>query len=196
MSARAITPDLLKRMWVVNHLPEHWSIQTYTSGKHNNSINQSKTWKAGGRTRRALWAAYTLAFWCLLRFDEVLRIRAEDIEIISDTCFKLTLWWRKTDQNGGSLCLRCAASADDVPGIKPFFLHLLPEDQAHLCPVLAMAHWVAASGITSGYLFRRLQSDRVSVDDVPMVRCFPQRCSKVPKTCLADVSILSRTIPQ
>jgi hypothetical protein len=54
--------------------------------------------------------------------------------------------------------------------VKPFILHYLPEAEAYLCPVRALAEWVAASEIKSGYLFRRIQSDRVNVDDVPMVR--------------------------
>jgi hypothetical protein len=46
------------------------------------------------------------------------------------------------------------------------------EDQAHLCPIRALAEWVKVSGINKGYLFRRIWSgDRVADLDknTPMV---------------------------
>jgi hypothetical protein len=97
-------------------------------------------WKAGGRLLRALWACYTIAFWCLLRFDEVLHIQVEDLEVESSTVVILTLRWRKTVQFGGMQlfsphCLFPYA----IPGVKPFVLHYLPNDKAHLCPVRAIA---------------------------------------------------------
>jgi hypothetical protein len=46
--------------------------------------------------------------------------------------------------------------------IRPFYLHMMPEEDAHLCPVMAVANWINASGITQGYLFCRMASgDRV-----------------------------------
>jgi len=100
--ARAITPELLKRMWESNLEPQNWAIEPYASGQSNASRpDKMKSWNAKGRRRRMLWAAYTIAFWCLLRSDEVLRIRIEDIEIISSTEVALTLLWRKTNQTGG-----------------------------------------------------------------------------------------------
>ena len=37
------------------------------------------------------------------------------------------------------------------------------EDEAHLCPIRALAEWVQVSGINKGYLFRRIWSgDRVA----------------------------------
>ncbi|KAJ7737404.1 hypothetical protein B0H14DRAFT_3117790 [Mycena olivaceomarginata] len=102
----------------------------------------------GGRARRLLMLAYVLSFLCLLRFDEVLKIQMHDIEWISDTCIKLTLPFRKTNQFGG---------------VKPFYLHLLLPHLAHLCPVRALAEWLKVSGITDGYLFRKMASgDRTS----------------------------------
>lgn len=47
-----------------------------------------------------------------------------------------------------------------------------PEDQAHLCPIRALAEWVEVSGINKGYLFHRIWSgDRVADLDknTPMV---------------------------
>ena len=57
-------------------------------------------------------------------------------------------------------------------GIKPFYLHAQEDDQAHLCPIRALAEWVKVSGIKEGYLFRRIWSgDRVADLDknTPMV---------------------------
>ncbi|KAK7025742.1 hypothetical protein R3P38DRAFT_3316397 [Favolaschia claudopus] len=56
--------------------------------------------RGGARARRLLTLAYVLAFLCLLRFDEVLKIQIHDIEWVSDTCIKLTLPFRKTSQFG------------------------------------------------------------------------------------------------
>ena len=49
---------------------------------------------------------------------------------------------------------------------------MLTEDEAHLCPIRALAEWVQVSGINKGYLFRRIWSgDRVADLDknTPMV---------------------------
>ena len=46
------------------------------------------------------------------------------------------------------------------------------EDQAHVCPIRALAEWVQVSGINKGYLFRRIWSgDRVAdlEKNTPMV---------------------------
>ncbi|KAF9022872.1 hypothetical protein BDZ89DRAFT_912104, partial [Hymenopellis radicata] len=116
----------------------------------------------GGRARRALNFAYTLAFMCLLRFDEVLKIQSQDVELIRDESgagkdkIRVTLPWRKTSQFGE---------------IQPFVLHKLPEQMAHLCAVRAYADWIAATEITEGFVFRKLGSGgRVVANvDEPMV---------------------------
>lgn len=99
MSSRAVTPELLRMMWTFNHLAENVEIKDYEPGSHD-----PDKW-GGGRTRRALWALYLLAFWCLLRFDEVLKIQIQDIEVVSETCIKLTLPYRKTHQFGGGFTI-------------------------------------------------------------------------------------------
>jgi hypothetical protein len=54
--------------------------------------------------------------------------------------------------------------------IRPFYLHMMPEEDAHLCPVVAVADWINASGITQGYLFHRMASgDHIIEKDAPMV---------------------------
>ena len=73
-----------------------------------NSSNNLKTksihqW-GGPTTRRALHAIYTLAFICLLRSDEVLKIRRQDLELVKEddqTVYMIvTLPFRKTHQDG------------------------------------------------------------------------------------------------
>ena len=51
-------------------------------------------------------------------------------------------------------------------------MYLLPIEEAHLCPVRAMGEWIKTSGITSGYMFRKMSSnDRPSAkDETPLVR--------------------------
>ncbi|KAK7025662.1 hypothetical protein R3P38DRAFT_2529704, partial [Favolaschia claudopus] len=98
------------------------------------AIKEPHEW-GGARARRLLTLAYVLAFLCLLRFDEVLKIQIHDIEWVSDTCIKLTLPFRKTSQFGG---------------VKPFYLHLFPPHLAHLCPIRAVANWLDVSDIEDG----------------------------------------------
>jgi hypothetical protein len=91
---------MLRKMYDFSHLPEHWNIKDYAPGSRTQKAADPNEW-GGGRVRRLLYAAYTIAFLCLLRFDEVLKIQVHDIEIVSPTCIKLTLPFRKTDPNGG-----------------------------------------------------------------------------------------------
>jgi hypothetical protein len=57
--------------------------------------------------RHALQAIYTLAFICLLRSDEVLKIRWDHVEFVKDDdnseYMVLTLPFRKTHQDGRKL---------------------------------------------------------------------------------------------
>ncbi|KAJ7807125.1 DNA breaking-rejoining enzyme [Mycena olivaceomarginata] len=79
-----------------------------------------------------------------------------------------------TDWGGGRarrlLILAYVLSFLASSGVKPFYLHLLLPHLAHLCPVRALAEWLKVSGITDGYLFRKMASgDRVSPQNSPMV---------------------------
>jgi len=105
--------------------------------------------------RHALQAIYTLAFICLLRSDEVLKIHRDHIEFVTDDdnseYMVLTLPFRKTHQDGH---------------VQPFYIYPLDEEEAHLCPVRAVAEWIKASQITSGFLFRRFMAqDRPSAHE-------------------------------
>lgn len=80
-----------------NHRPENWDIS------EGITIRQSRSnihlW-GGPMHRRAAQAIYTIAFMCLLRVDEVLKIRMEHIEFEPGKMI-LTLPFRKTHQFGG-----------------------------------------------------------------------------------------------
>ncbi|KAG2119958.1 hypothetical protein BD769DRAFT_1749584 [Suillus cothurnatus] len=109
VSARAITsasPSLHSLLYYFNHRPENWKIQVYQPGSRqppcDTGSSGSPQW-AGGRVRRFLHAAYTIAFLCLLRSDEVLKIQYQDLEFSESKpgFVVLTLPFRKTHQNGG-----------------------------------------------------------------------------------------------
>ena len=54
--------------------------------------------------------------------------------------------------------------------VKPFVLYLLAPEEAHLCAFRAIAEWIMASNIMSGYLFWRMASgDHPSAHDTAMV---------------------------
>jgi len=137
-------------------------------------------------TRRALQAIYALSFICLLRIDEALKIRMEHLEIFPNKII-LTLPFRKTHQFGGeflkfsSYVIRALILG--ITEIKPFVLHPLPPEEAHLCPFRAIGEWLQASGITTGYMFRRMASgERPSTQDSAMVSwlpCHKPRQSKI-----------------
>jgi hypothetical protein len=91
--------SLLERLYDFNHQDDLWAIKDYAPGSRSQKLNKNE-W-GGARARHLLQAAYTLAFLCLLRFDEVLKIQAHDITILSDTSLSLTLPFRKTNQFGG-----------------------------------------------------------------------------------------------
>ena len=87
-----------------NTKPENWDIKDYAPGTRSKSNTEEKQWGLG-RTRRLLTLAYNLAFTCLLRFDEVLKIQAHDITLFPNakpcTSMEVRLPFRKTSQYGG-----------------------------------------------------------------------------------------------
>ncbi|KAJ7152218.1 hypothetical protein C8R43DRAFT_886322, partial [Mycena crocata] len=135
VSARALTPEMLEMLYDYNHEEGRSTVQPIGFGK-------PKKWE-GARARLMTWAAYLIAFSCLLRVDEVLKIQAHDIRVSKENedCIIVTLPFRKTAQYGD---------------IKPFYLYALPEEEQHLCPVRAYSKWVDASGIVEGYLFPKI----------------------------------------
>ncbi|KAJ7716670.1 hypothetical protein DFH07DRAFT_785357 [Mycena maculata] len=90
----------------------------------------------------------TLGFQCMFRMAEILHIRWEDVSFLSDdqgkcTIAKIVIRTRKNAQFGG---------------IEPYYIHLLPKHQSHLCPFRALCHYVAACRHTTGYLFRSINA--------------------------------------
>ncbi|KZV93497.1 hypothetical protein EXIGLDRAFT_612857 [Exidia glandulosa HHB12029] len=133
LSARAITPDVLRKLHDFNHMPENWNAQSYAPTPRGQK-NETETTSPAGR--RILQAVYTIAFACLMRIDEVLNIRVRHVKALIDSngeeYMMLTLDFRKTNQNGG---------------VKPFCLYRFPAAEAHLCPYRAVSDWVEFSQI-------------------------------------------------
>ncbi|KAL0566138.1 hypothetical protein V5O48_015880 [Marasmius crinis-equi] len=154
-SARAITTDMIRLMYNYARKPENWIVKPFEQ-RHRATADPDE-W-GGPKFRRLLLLAYNIAFLCLLRVDEVLNIRMQDIRLMTDEdgqrMLKLTLPFRKTNQFGN---------------IKPFYLRELPEELKHLCPVRAFAEWINTTKIKKGYLFPKLtKTDRLHLNDVPM----------------------------
>jgi len=101
-------------------------------------------------------ASYLIAFTCLLRFDEVLKIQHHHIEVVDEAHghIRLTLPFRKTHQYGE---------------IKPFPLWFQEKEKEHLDPVKALLKWMSYSQINSGFIFRKITlNDQVSEADKPL----------------------------
>ena len=100
--------EILRKLYHFNHLLENWDLNiTRTTGSCHISQSESIHIWGGPLTRRALQAIYTIAFICLLRSDEVLKIRREHIEFVKEDndiqYMVLTLPFRKTHQDGRML---------------------------------------------------------------------------------------------
>jgi hypothetical protein len=124
--------------------------------------SESAEW-GGARLRMMLQCIYTISFLCLLRFDEVLRIELKDIEVVDKLKgqIKLTLPFRKTHQNGGKSYLW--VSSFTSLEIKPFHLYF-NRKEPHLDPVHHLLRWIHVSRLTTGPLFRKVDSyDRVII---------------------------------
>lgn len=100
----------MKAIYAFNTQPENWDIKDYVPGTRPKNDTTKEQW-GHGRARRLLTLAYNLAFSCLLRFDEVLKIQAQDITLLSETSLEVKLPFRKTSQFGGMCkkkdCLKC-----------------------------------------------------------------------------------------
>nr|GAT49007.1 predicted protein [Mycena chlorophos] len=140
----------LSKMFHYNNQPQFSTVQPVQRRHRNNVADED--WGCAG-LRLFMQAIYAIAFLCLLRFDEALQIQVHDIEFVDQDTIILTLPFRKTAQNGGTAVCSDKAYLNTNPGIKPFVLYAFPEEEAHLCPVRALAHWLNFSGIKSGYLF-------------------------------------------
>jgi hypothetical protein len=88
--------EIMEKLHDYNHLPEYWDIRDDQPNVDKHSIHK---W-GGPLTRRVALAIYTVMFVCLLRVDEVLKIKTEHI-VFEDRKVILTLPFRKTHQFGG-----------------------------------------------------------------------------------------------
>ncbi|KAL1712389.1 DNA breaking-rejoining enzyme [Schizophyllum commune] len=147
-SARAITPDIMRRLYRRNRrdymdlevsIPKRGTVVFFSYIV----INQNERLE-----ERLVQACYTLAFLCLLRFDEVLQLQVSDLEWICDSKGRrvvVQLPFRKT--------------AHSLAKIQPMILWPLGPEEAHLCPYRALCEWIDASDIKDGYLFPKLSND-------------------------------------
>ena len=175
MSSRALTSDQIRQMYDYNMAEGRSTVQNITS-----RVKSKELW-GSPRHRLLVHAVTTLAFMCLLRLDEVLNLRFEDIELRDDSAI-VTLSSRKTQQFGGLLLHDvCFVHCDKVYiGSKPYVLWLSAKEDEALCPVLALSRWMQAVGPQNcaGYIFRtpRLAGQAPSLRDKPVVRFqFPYR---------------------
>jgi hypothetical protein len=112
MDCQLSMQEILMKLYHHNHLPDNWTVRAYqpgsrklTAGHAAKGLSSTMTGEnldqwGGGRARRLLQAAYTVAFLCMLRFDEVLKIQAHDL-CVHENGVILRLPFRKTHQNGG-----------------------------------------------------------------------------------------------
>lgn len=169
MSSRALTSDQIRQMYAYNLAEERSTVQIVTS-----RVKDKEAW-GSPRHRLLVHAVTTLAFNCLLRLDEVLNLRFEDMQLRNGTVV-ITLSSRKTHQFGGLCSIRghpihfhkfCVGS-------KPYFLWLSPKEDEPLCPVLALARWIQTSCLQNctGYVFRAPGSagQAPPLHDQPVVR--------------------------
>jgi len=91
-----MSSNLMKRFYEVND-----AFPIYRLGEAP-TVPEGRAWNGGGRLRRMLQCIYNIAFLCLLRFDEVLKIQAHHLEVVSWEEIKLTLPFRKTHKYGGT----------------------------------------------------------------------------------------------
>ncbi|KAI0347705.1 hypothetical protein BDW22DRAFT_11007 [Trametopsis cervina] len=150
-SARAMDEETMKKLYEFNcRVPQgDKSFMATSDGK-------SSSW-AGYRVRMMLHCLYVVSMLCLLRYDEALNIRWEDV-VFGKTpsgllYVRISLLVRKTHQNGD---------------IAPFILYL-NVDHPHLCAVTALARWWGLCGTMGmqryGFVFRRRHGyDRLAYD--------------------------------
>ena len=89
--------------------------------------------------------------------------------------------------------------SDGCTEIKPFHLYLLPEEEAHLCPVRALAEWLLASQIQRGFLFRKMYAgDRIAdlEQNTPMVSQHTAKTDLDAHPSATDLRAVLGTVPQ
>ncbi|KAF8958230.1 hypothetical protein BDZ97DRAFT_1668802, partial [Flammula alnicola] len=97
MSSRAITSDIIKQMFDFNNLSENLIPRPI---RQTSRQEKSLADWGGPRARMLVHAVVCLAFVCLLRSDEVLNLRVEDVEFIDSHTISVTLPSRKNSPFG------------------------------------------------------------------------------------------------
>ncbi|KAF8706311.1 hypothetical protein AX14_013801 [Amanita brunnescens Koide BX004] len=144
MSSRAVTAQDIQAMYIFNEK----AYERYQQSMGPASTSSEKEW-GRERARRLVHAVIALSFVCLLRIDETLSLRVEDIELQSSEskCISITLQKRKTEQFGGT---------------RPFVLWNFQENESHICPIRALSQWITCSKIKSGYIFRGIRVNKTN----------------------------------
>ncbi|KAJ7471505.1 hypothetical protein B0H11DRAFT_1730133, partial [Mycena galericulata] len=127
LSSRAITLDELKLMYDFSNADHRSDPENYRRTR----TQTSKEW-ATPRKRLQLHCMLLISVWCLLRADEVLRIRTSDLTFVdadgeTPESVVIALQYRKNRPHGDKSTFR---------------LYLLPAEEAYMCPVRALAHWL------------------------------------------------------
>lgn len=91
--------EIMVALYDFNHQPEKWNLSIEGIPSKHQDQPDIHQW-GGPLRRRAVQAIYTIAFLCMLRIDEALKIQFHHIEI-GEKKIILTLPFRKTHQFGG-----------------------------------------------------------------------------------------------
>ncbi|KAJ7888301.1 hypothetical protein B0H13DRAFT_1627146, partial [Mycena leptocephala] len=126
---------------------------------HNTSLHEYGD-GLGKNARLEIQSINTMGFQLLLRSDDVLNIRMENITFELDDNGKRTLTKIVLDRR-----------KNDPFNIKtePFWIHLQPVYLSHLCAFRALCFWISAARHTTGYLYRLVsKKDCVTRMDRPL----------------------------
>ncbi|KAA1471616.1 hypothetical protein DENSPDRAFT_894477 [Dentipellis sp. KUC8613] len=170
-SARAIDNTIIKKLYDLMIEQAKSNKPDYSPVSRRAKEESPESW-AGSNLREMLHALYLIAFFCLLRFDEALRIEWHWITIEpvpgkpEKARIRLQLPYRKTHQTGG---------------ISPFILYG-NSNKPWLDPVLAVCKWRMSTlslGLPAeGFVFRRRFGSQVSdhfekqMSDDSFLECF------------------------
>ncbi len=99
MSSRAITAAHILQMYNYRNQPERL-VPVPIQQISRDTPKSLDNW-GGPRLRLLVHVIVVLAFSCLLRCDEVVNLRAEDVEVLGPDCISFCLTSRKTSPFGG-----------------------------------------------------------------------------------------------
>jgi hypothetical protein len=101
-----MTSFLLKKLYDFNYDFPIYRLGEAPVAQTDIAVHDDHSW-GGGRLRLMLQCIYTIAFLCLLRFDEVLKIESHHLEVIDEVTgeIKLSLPFRKTHKYGGTILM-------------------------------------------------------------------------------------------